>query len=169
VVKCIVAVVCGYLLRLTVYRDHPHFDEPLEIEVEDCSCYGPNPISGILGRTLKTAALLFVILLVMNGLIEGIGTARLSALLLGGSILQPVLCAVIGLIPSCAISVLLSELYLGGAIGFGSLIAGLSTGAGFGYMILLSDKERRPRSLRVIAATFLCAAVSGVLVQLFLG
>ena len=47
----------------------------------------------------------------------------------------------LGLIPSCAMSVLLSELFVGGTISFGALVAGLSTGAGFGYIVLLEEKE----------------------------
>ena len=101
----------------------------------------------------------------MNALVFFVGEERLSAVLLGGSLLQPVLCAVIGLVPSCAISVLLTELYLSGAIGLGGLIAGLSTGAGFGYMILLRDRSGRKKALPVIAATWALAVLGGIAVQ----
>ena len=78
--------------------------------------------------------------------------------MLTNSIFQPLLCAVVlGLIPSCAMSVLLSELFVGGTISFGALVAGLSTGAGFGYIVLLEEKEGRHRALPVIAATFATA------------
>lgn len=66
-------------------------------------------------------------------------------------------------------SVLLSELFVGGTISFGALIAGLSTGAGFGYIVLFQDKEGRRRALPVIAATFVVAVLGGMLVQAFYG
>lgn len=105
-------------------------------------------------------------MIVINLAVELVGEDTIGSLLLGGSLLQPVLCACIGLIPSCAISVLLSELYMSGAISFGSLIAGLSTGAGFGYMILLREKSSRGRALPVIFATWVLAVLGGMACQL---
>ena len=153
-VKFILAALGGYLLRLTVFRRREvKIDEPLEIELNACGCGDPLP--NILGHTLKTALFLFA--------------ARLASVLLGGSIFQPLLCAVLGLVPSCAMSVLLSELYVGGAISFGALVAGLSTGAGFGYIVLLGEKQGRRKAAPVILATFVLAALGGTLTQLLLG
>lgn len=93
--------------------------------------------------------------------VHGIGEERVASLMLTNSIFQPLLCAVLGLIPSCAMSVLLSELFVGGTISFGALVAGLSTGAGFGYIVLLEEKEGRHRCPAVIAATFATAVIGG--------
>ena len=82
-------------------------------------------------------------LFALNIVVHGIGEERVASLMLTNSIFQPLLCAVLGLIPSCAMSVLLSELFVGGTISFGALVAGLSTGAGFGYIVLLEEKEGR--------------------------
>ena len=89
--------------------------------------------------------------------------------MLSDSIFQPLLCALLGLVPSCAMSVLLSELFVSGTISFGALIAGLSTGAGFGYIVLFEEKEGRRRALPVIAATLAVAVIGGTLVQFFYG
>ena len=119
--------------------------------------------------TVKKAFLLLVVLVVFNCAVFFVGEERISALLLSGSTLQPILCATLGLIPSCAVSVLLAELYSSGAIGFGSMVAGLSTGAGFGYMVLCSDRSRRRDACGIIALTWVLAAAGGVLVQVLLG
>lgn len=169
VVKFALAVLGGYALRWTVFRAHkPLSDEPLEIEMDDCSCCGgASPAATVLWRTVKTALFLFAVMLALNIGIAWIGEARLSALLLADSMWQPLLCAVLGLVPSCAMSVLLSELFLSGTISFGALVAGLSTGAGFGYIVLFGEKEGRRRALPVIAATFVIAVIGGTLLQLF--
>ena len=108
-------------------------------------------------------------LLALDLVLLAVGEDRLASVLLGGSIFQPLLCAVLGLVPSCAMSVLLSELYVSGTISFGSLVAGLSTGAGFGYIVLLGEKQGRRRAAPVILATFVLAAVGGTVTQLLFG
>ena len=170
VVKFALAVIGGYLLRLTIFRDHrPKEDGPLEIEMESCGCGSGSPVAVVLQRTLKTVLFLFFVLLALNLLSYWIGEERLSALLLADSVFQPLLCAVLGLVPSCAMSVLLSELFVSGTISFGSLVAGLSTGAGFGYLVLFEEKAGRRRALPVIAATLVIAIAGGTLIQIFWG
>ena len=64
---------------------------------------------------------------------------------------------------------LLTQLYTSGVIGFGGLIAGLSTGAGFGYMILLGNEAGRKRALPIISATWVLAAAGGIIAQMMFG
>jgi len=167
-VKTVLAIAGGYLLRLTVLRgraEHSgHTAQP-----DGCFCCEGSGPAAVLKRTAQTALLLFVVLLFFNSLMFFIGETRISALLLSGSVFQPLLCATVGLLPSCAVSVLLAELYSAGAIGFGSMIAGLSTGAGFGYMILFSDRCKRKNACQIIALTWLLAAAGGVTVQAVFG
>lgn len=138
-----------------------------------CACGASHdhstPLLAVLRKTLQTALLLFVVLLALNGGIHWIGEARLQSLLLTDTLAQPLLCALLGLIPSCAISVLLPELFLQGTISFGALVAGLSTGAGFGYIILFSDKAGKGRAWPVILATLLLAIAGGTLLQVLVG
>ena len=156
IVKFVLAALGGYLLRCTVFRRREvRLDEPLEIELNACGCGEPLP--NILGHTLKTSLFLFAVLLALDLVLFAVGEDRLASVLLGGSIFQPLLCAVLGLVPSCAMSVLLSELYVSGTISFGALVAGLSTGAG------------RRRAAPVILATFVLAAVGGTVTQLLFG
>lgn len=159
VVKFVLAALGGYLLRCTVFRRREvKLDEPLEIELNACGCGEPLP--NILGHTLKTSLFLFAVLLALDLVLLAVGEDRLASILLGGSIFQPLLCAVLGLVPSCAMSVLLSELYVSGTISFG---------AGFGYIVLLGEKQGRRRAAPVILATFVLAAVGGTVTQLLFG
>ena len=172
VVKLVLAAAGGYLLRMTVLRRQPGFQPHTDVKdgEDGCACCcGGGLILSVLGRTVKTAFLLLVVLVVFNCAVFFVGEERISALLLSGSTLQPILCATLGLIPSCAVSVLLAELYSSGAIGFGSMVAGLSTGAGFGYMVLCSDRSRRRAACGIIALTWVLAAAGGVLVLVLLG
>ena len=168
ITKLVLAIVGGYLLQWTVFRNGLRQAAPVKMDVSHHGdhCCGPSVVSAIVWRTVHTCLFLLGIMIVINLAVELVGEDTIGSLLLGGSLLQPVLCACIGLIPSCAISVLLSELYMSGAISFGSLIAGLATGAGFGYMILLREKSSRGRALPVIFATWVLAVLGGMACQL---
>ena len=168
ITKLVLAIVGGYLLQWTVFRNGLRQAAPVKMDVSHHGdhCCGPSVVSAIVWRTVHTCLFLLGIMIVINLAVELVGEDTIGSLLLGGSLLQPVLCACIGLIPSCAISVLLSELYMSGAISFGSLIAGLSTGAGFGYMILLREKSSRGRALPVIFATWVLAVLGGMACEL---
>lgn len=168
-VKFSIAVIGGYILRYTVFRSHRAHGEKLEIEMSPCDCSAGSPVRSVVWHTVKTAFFLFAVLFLLNFVVHLIGEDVLASLLLSDSIFQPLLCAVLGLIPSCAMSVLLSELFVSGTISFGALVAGLSTGAGFGYIVLFEEKEGRRRALPVIAATLVVAVIGGTLVQVFYG
>lgn len=162
--KFVLAVAGGYLLRLFWGRKK---NQNFEIEVDmgdgcGCGC-AEGPVRGILGRTLQTTLLLLVITFVLELAVHGIGADHLATLMLKGSAFQPIICALLGLIPSCAMSVLLTQLYTSGVIGMGSLIAGLSTGAGFGYMILLGNENGRRHARPIILATLLFAIAGGLI------
>ena len=101
-VKTVLAIAGGYLLRLTVLRgraEHSgHTAQP-----DGCFCCEGNGPAAVLKRTAQTALLLFVVLLFFNSLMFFIGETRISALLLSGSVFQPLHCATVGLLPSSAL------------------------------------------------------------------
>lgn len=180
-VKLAIAICAGLLLKATVFRkealsgagtaEAERAAEAAEQEAEGhgcgCGCGGHHHsfwMEAIL-RTLRIAAFLAATLLVINLAFTLIGEERLQSLLLSDHLLQPLLCAVIGLIPSCASSVLLTELLLSGGITFGSAVAGLSAGAGFGYLVLLRGSSRK-KALKVILWTFIPALLTGTVIHL---
>ena len=157
-------MVSGYILRL-IWGRQKNRNHEIEVDMEGgcgCGC-DHGPLRGILGRTLETTILLFVITFVLELAVHSIGTDRLATIMLKDSVFQPIICAVIGLIPSCAISVVLTQLYTSGVIGMGSLIAGLSTGAGFGYMVLLGNENGRRHARPIILATLAFAIIGGII------
>ncbi len=99
----------------------------------------------------------------LNFSVEIFGIRQLSAFLLGDTIFQPVIAAMIGLIPNCAASVILTQLYLGGAITFASVVAGLCTGAGVGFVVLCKVNQDKKENIKVILTLFLLGAAAGVI------
>jgi hypothetical protein len=95
-----------------------------------------------------------------------LGQDRLASLLLSGSWAQPFLAALVGLVPNCAASVMLTQLYLGGVISFGSVLAGLCAGAGVGLAVLLRVHGDKKESLRIVGILYLVSAVVGLIAQI---
>ena len=83
------------------------------------------------------------------------------------SILQPVIAGIFGLIPNCAVSVLLTMMYLQGVLSFGSVIAGLSSGAGLGLLILLKKNEDKKNTALVVGILLTVSILTGVILQIF--
>ena len=141
-VKLVVAMGAGFLLDLFWNRSSQ--DAAFAANAETHVCKSDSKFSHILlaavRRTLEIFQYLFLFSLALGLLISLIGEEKLSALLLPGPF-QPLIAALVGLIPNCAASVLLTQLYLDGMISFGSAIAGLCSSAGIGLLVLLRGKR----------------------------
>ena len=99
---------------------------------------------------------------------ELIGQDAISSFLSSSYLLQPIFAAIVGLIPNCAISVIITELYLSNAIGFGAVIAGLSTGAGVGFITLFKTNKSKKECLAIMVYILLFSIVFGEIIQLLL-
>ena len=110
-------------------------------------------------------AFLFAANFALTYVIELVGEAKLQEIMLTDSIFQPLLTALIGLIPNCAPSVILAELYIEGAISLGSVISGLCTGAGVGLIVLFRVNRGVRSNLLIVALLYLIGAASGVAIQ----
>ena len=117
-------------------------------------------------HTLQIFAFVVAIMLALNLAIALIGTENLSRLLLQNSLWQPVLAALIGAIPNCASSVWLTELYLSGSLTFGSVVAGLTTGAGLGLVVLFKQNRDKCQNALVFAILLAVGIGAGIALQL---
>jgi len=189
-VKVVIAVVAGYLIDLIIglvsdstkmkvfaatenvliHEDH----EEVEIDKGCCghNCVVEKPnlrelLYHPLIHTLRVFFFIFVTSLVINFIIFRIGEANLKGLLLGKSIFQPVIVAFIGLIPNCATSVAITQVYLTGAISFGSAIAGLSAGAGLGVLLLFKENKNLKENFIIVGILLLVSITAGIILQGF--
>ena len=106
--------------------------------------------------------------LALGGAVELLGEERLSALLLTDSLLQPAVAALLGLIPNCAASVLLTRLYLAGTVSFASLVAGLCSSAGVGLLVLFRANPRPRENGIVTAIVWGVGVLVGTILQMIL-
>lgn len=170
--KVIIAVTAGYIVDFFGRKKHPKSIGSLHeiCDHEHCGC---EKHKGVLVPALLHTAKIFGFLLLftflLNFLVAWLGHERLEMLLLRDSVLQPFATALLGFLPNCAASVLLTQLYMEGALGFGSVVAGLCTGAGAGLLVLFRENRNVKENLKILAVLYAVATVSGVILQATVG
>ena len=165
--KLVIALLAGFLVDF-IWKVSKQKEEYLE-HCKPHICESDEKMKNIFIAALKRTAEIFLYLLLFTVLIGlviyFVGEERLASLLLPGPV-QPILAALVGLIPNCAASVLLTQLYTKEMISFGAVIAGLCSSAGIGMLVLLKGKRGGKVKAMVIGITFLVAVISGLLLQL---
>ena len=127
----------------------------------------PAPIwKAALRHTLEIFVFIFVFSLVFGLIVEGVGEDVFADALGRMGFFQPVVAALVGLIPNCAASVLLTQLYVEGALRFSSLVAGLCTGAGVGLAVLWRANPSWKQNLFITGLTWAAGAAVGVGIQI---
>ena len=169
ILKLVIAILSGYLLDFVLYKKTLNEEDDFEIELSDpgCSC-GSISFMNALHRTLKTTMFILGINLVIGFVLFGIGEDALSSLLNVHPMLQPFAAALIGFIPNCAASILLVQLYVLGGLSFGSMVAGLCTGAGIGMAVLWKQNKNKRENSLLLLYMFLFSAAAGLLLQIML-
>ena len=94
------------------------------------------------------------------------GEEALHALAFHIPVLSQLFCALVGLIPNCAVSVVLTELYLEGVLSAGALLAGLLPGAGVGILVLLRTNKNAKENLFILSLLVVIGFVFGLLFDL---
>lgn len=114
-------------------------------------------------HSLKISAYLFLVTAAFGFIFEFFED-EFTALMNSGLYLQPLITSLIGLIPNCASSVVVTQSYLLGQISFGACVAGLCTNAGLGFVVLLKNTKEWKRNALLIGGIYLTGVVTGIIV-----
>lgn len=117
-------------------------------------------------HTLKVGGFIFLVNFVLTAIIHSVGEGVFVSFMERNLFLQPMITCLIGLIPNCASSVVITETFLGGGIAFGSCVAGLCANAGMGFVVLLKNVRKWKRNAAMIAACYLISVTVGLLLNL---
>ena len=86
--------------------------------------------------------------------------------MLDRKILGPVIASLIGLIPNCAASVIITNMYLENVISAASMISGLLTGAGVGLAVLFKTNRDIKENLKIVGILYFIGAISGIILEI---
>ncbi len=169
VAKIVIALVAGLLVDgiIRFFRKKSNEDnEPYHDLCEGCGCEDHSIIYSALKHTLQIFIFMFAVSFVFGLAVELVGEDTIGKFMMTDSFLQPILAALVGLIPNCAPSIILTQLYMQGSLSFGSVIAGLSTGAGMGLVVLFRTNKNIKQNLAIMGLLYAIGAAAGVIVDL---
>lgn len=140
-------------------------EEPVHIhelcEHDHCGCEHGIVRSALL-HTLQIAAFILAIDLILNLVLEQAGPESLSRWIWNKPVLGQLLAGLLGLIPNCASSVAITQLYLEGAMNFGAMISGLLANTGVGLLILCRVNRHRGENLGIIGLLYGVSVIGGL-------
>ena len=139
-------------------HDHSTCDTPCGSEIEEKRRERKHKLKHYLLHPILHSAKIFVYILLINivfgVLIHYIGEDRIMSFLSANKYVAPLFAVIVGAIPNCASSVVISNLYLMGGLGFGATVGGLLMNAGLGFAVLLKDRKNLKESLAIIGGMF---------------
>lgn len=171
VIKLIVGIGVGYLVNFLYTAEKLSEGEFEEVHAYSCGreheghgdlkVYLVNPVL----HSLTIAFYLLIVNLVFGFVIASVGEDKIASSLIGGPYFQPFITSLIGLIPNCASSAIITETYIHSGITFGSCVAGLCANAGFGLVVLFKNTKKIKRNIVFVLTLYLISVTVGVIVN----
>ena len=165
--KAVIGIAVGFAINAAMQLKRSKGTEHIHelCEAEGCHCERGILLSA-LHHTIMIGAFLLLATLAIDTLIHFIGEESIKAWLFDVPVLSQLVCAVLGLIPSCAVSVVMTELYTEGLLSAGALLAGLLPGAGVGTLVLLRTNKNLKENLLILALLVGVGFIFGLLFDL---
>jgi hypothetical protein len=116
-------------------------------------------------HSLKIILFIFIVNVIMGTIIYFVGEESLMNFLSSSYVFQPILALIIGLIPNCASSVVLTELFLKGGLSFGAIVTGLSVNAGLGLIMLIKENKNVKQNLFIILMLIIPSLIFGYILH----
>lgn len=164
-VKVIAGAFAGVLIDLVIRRRHMSQTMNIEdfCEHEHCHCEH-GVIKPALLHTGRILIFIFITTFLLNAGIAFIGEDKLMNLVINQPVIGEMIAGLVGLIPNCAASVVITQLYLEGIIQGGAMIAGLSVGAGVGILVLFKVNHNLKENLKIVGLLYVIGVVIGIVV-----
>ena len=168
-IKVLIGIIVGFVVDL-IYRKQNN--SKLEIdkmcEEDHCSCEEDGIFLSSIKHTLKIGLFILVVNLLINLVIFKVGEDNVSHLLLHNNVFTYFLSSLVGLIPNCAGSVIITELYISNMITIGTLFAGLLTGSGLGILLLFRTNKKLKENLIILSIIYFVGVIFGMLLDLLI-
>ena len=169
-VKALAGMAAG-LLADRLFHLCRHEGERIDLhelcEEENCGCEEHGIFLSALLHTLQIAGFVLAVNLLLGIVLHFVGEDTLSNLILNRPVIGPIIAGLVGLIPNCAASIVITELYLQDAMTAGSMMAGLLAASGVGMLVLFRINRRAMKdNVKLLLYTFFSAVLIGIVLDL---
>lgn len=155
---------CNEYGNAVCHHDHAHIHE----HTHDRKHRVISILKSALIHTLKITLFVFVVTFVLTALIEIFGEDNIAKLISNNEILAIITSAILGLVPNCAASVLIADMWVEGLINYSAMMSGLITSAGIGYLVLFRTNKDVRGNLTIVSLVLITAIVFGIVLNLFI-
>ena len=170
-IKLAIGIVAGFIIdfivRIATKKEAQEQKIEELCEHEHCHCEEGIIVSA-LKHTLNIIIFIFIITFIINGVITLIGEGVIADFVSKNIILGPIVAGIVGLIPNCASSVILTELFVENIISMPILISGVSVNAGVGLLVLFKTNKDIKENIKIVSILYGVGVISGVILQLFI-
>ena len=167
-IKILIGMIAGFIIDLILRLRKKDNEEERIIDLcekEHCHC-DHGIVKSALKHTINIFLFVLLITVVINIIIHLVGEETIGNFVKSNVILGPIFGGIIGLIPNCAASVILTQLYLENVIPAATMISGLLVGAGVGLIVLFKINKGIKQNLKITALLYTIGVVSGIIIQL---
>lgn len=166
-IKLVSGTLFGFIIDALYRRKKSETIEHM-CEEENCHCEHDGIFLSALKHTLKIVAIVFLVTCGLNIIIELIGEDKLQSLMITTPVVGELVAGLVGLIPNCSASILLTDLYVENALSVGQLISGLCVNAGIGVIVLFKTNKNLKENLVLTAVLYVCGVITGIITNLIL-
>lgn len=161
VIGIIWGIIIDFIFRSKIEKNNIH-----DICEEDhCDCEH-GILKSSIKHTLNIALFIFIISFILNIIMEYYGMEKLEHIFLNNNILGSFVSSLIGLIPNCGASVVITELYLNNLLSLGSAMAGLLTGSGVALLVLFKTNHNLKDNIKIVSLVYILGVISGIIIDL---
>ena len=182
-IKLIIGMIAGTIIDLlthimyktknTIKKDNKNIIEESEeneighmCEEDHCHCNESGILKSAVHHTLSILLFIIIITFIINIAVHFVGEETIASWILNKPVIGPVIASIIGLIPNCAASVIITNMYLENVISLGSMISGLLTGAGVGLAVLFKTNNKIKENIGIVVLLYAIGVISGIIIDL---
>ena len=171
-IKFVIGIIAGFMIDLFIRKthkeeqnDHEHIGE--FCEHEHCHCEDGIWKSAF-KHSINILIFIFIVTVIINAIIHLVGEETIAKIVSHNILLGPIIAGLVGLIPNCASSVILTELFVESVISMPILIAGLCVNAGVGLLVLFKTNKNLKENIKIVTLLYCIGVIAGIMLEIIL-